>query len=66
MAKALVSKGKTVLPEPTQRPSCETCKYKMFHMEKMFCSVPLPPHVTTNGRVPYVHNGYSCGMFVKE
>lgn len=42
---------------------CPNCKYVMQHKTQIVCHIPLPPHFSTTGRVPYVHDAFTCGLF---
>lgn len=64
--KAHVSKGKGADPKPSVIPSCATCAHSVPHGERLACRVPLPPHVSTSGRSPWVTTNYSCGMFTTK
>lgn len=67
MAKATthISKGKTEAERKVDI-ACENCKFVIEHKNGLACGVPLPPHLSTNGRVPYVHTRYACGLFTPK
>lgn len=48
------------------KPACEDCLYVGLDRDRLFCNVPIPPHVSTSGKIPYVNKNSSCAFFKRK